>query len=201
MNDLAGRQFGRLRAMKPSPVRYRRNVRWVCRCDCGVEVIVTQGSLQNGHTKSCGCLRLERAEAINTIHGANREGARSPEYQAWANMKQRCENRKHPNYKQYGGRGITVCIKWSKDFSAFLADVGNRPSPQHSLDRFPNNDGDYAPGNVRWATTRQQHDNQRRPPTRFRGLDDEPMSWTDVGRILALSPETVRTLFTAAGVA
>jgi hypothetical protein len=79
----------------------------------------------------------------------------------WACMIQRCHNSRHPRFADYGGRGITVCERWRLSFEAFLEDVGLRPSKDHSLDRFPNNDGGYGPGNVRWATRREQQNNMR----------------------------------------
>jgi len=77
------------------------------------------------------------------------------EYQAWRNMRERCFNSNHPRFHRYGGRGITIASRWN-DFNQFLSDVGPRPSPKHSLDRYPNNDGNYEPGNVRWATAKEQ---------------------------------------------
>jgi|SRR5262249_26096956 len=85
----------------------------------------------------------------------------SAEFKAWENMIQRCYNTAHKSYSVYGGLGVVVCDRWRKDFTAFFADVGPRPSSQHSLDRFPNNAGNYEPGNVRWATTEEQNRNQR----------------------------------------
>jgi len=86
---------------------------------------------------------------------------RTPEYVAWVGMIQRCENRKLPDFPRWGGRGIRVCRRWRKSFAAFLADVGGRPSTLHSLDRYPRRDGNYEPGNVRWATKREQARNTR----------------------------------------
>jgi hypothetical protein len=94
-------------------------------------------------------------------HGAT-SGGPSGEYTAWVHMIGRCENPNDAKFASYAGRGIKVCEKWRRSFAAFLADVGPRPSPSHSLDRFPNNDGDYEPGNVRWATPSQQQRNTRR---------------------------------------
>jgi hypothetical protein len=86
---------------------------------------------------------------------------KAPEYKTWAKIKQRCHNPKDANYFRYGARGIAMCPKWRNNFEAFFADVGLRPSPSHSLDRFPNNDGGYEPGNVRWATITEQANNKR----------------------------------------
>lgn len=106
-------------------------------------------------SRSCG------AKQNNFLHGHAPQGHPSPEYIAWFNMHQRCGNRKHRAWKNYGGRGIKVCSKW-KDFRKFLADVGRKPHPKLTLDRYPDNNGDYKPGNVRWATRTQQMLNTRR---------------------------------------
>ena len=91
-------------------------------------------------------------------HGESNRGNPTPEYAAWAAMKQRCTNRNAPPFIHYGARGISVCERWMNSFEAFLADVGRRPSPKHSIDRI-DNDGDYEPGNVRWATRKEQRAN------------------------------------------
>jgi hypothetical protein len=97
---------------------------------------------------------------------------RTPEYQTWANIIKRCTNPKTPNYRYYGGRGIAICSRWRDSFQAFLADMGRRPSPRHSIDRYPNNDGHYEPGNCRWATAKEQRQNQRPRPPRTRCAND-----------------------------
>lgn len=94
-------------------------------------------------------------------HGHTRQLTRSSEHYAWTNMIQRCTNPKRADFHQYGGRGIKVCDEWLNSFAAFLSDVGSRPSPQHSLDRYPNLNGNYEPGNCRWATKDQQMQNTR----------------------------------------
>lgn len=93
-------------------------------------------------------------------HGQTANGKISPEHKAWAAIKQRCYNPNASKYKYWGGRGITVCERWLNSFENFLADMGKRPSDKHSLDRFPNKEGNYEPGNCRWATIEQQNENR-----------------------------------------
>lgn len=144
---------------------------WNCTCECGGAITVRSDGLleaakgeKASGVKSCGCLRRESVAAVgraNKTHGENpRIGERSPLYSIWNSMKQRCCNPKTKAYASYGGRGITVCDRWNNDFSAFREDVGEPPTPQHSLDRIDNDDG-YRPGNVRWATRTEQARNRR----------------------------------------
>lgn len=130
-------------------------VRWLCRCDCGAEVLVMSGHLNESNTTSCGCALRDVLVERNTTHGATG----TPEHEIWRGMKERCEN---PNTKQfcdYGGRGISICDRWG-DFAAFIQDMGPRPSPLHSIDRIDTN-GNYEPGNCRWATDKEQSLNKR----------------------------------------
>jgi hypothetical protein len=139
--DKTGLKYGRLTA-----VRYVGNGRWLCRCDCGVEKEFLTHNLGR-HATSCGCYIREVTIARNTTHGQ----AHTVEYRAWCAMRRRCTD--------YGGRGIRVAPEWDASFERFIADVGPRPSPLHSLDRIDNN-GNYEPGNVRWATRQQQSANR-----------------------------------------
>jgi hypothetical protein len=143
--DLTGRRSGRLTAVRL--VQYGARSRWLCRCDCGGTCELVPYYLKTQHIKSCGC--------IHERHGM----IRTPEYACWSGLRQRCENPKSLSYHNYGGRGIKVCPQWKK-FGQFLADMGRRPSPLHSLDRKDVN-GDYEPRNCRWATQREQSSNRR----------------------------------------
>lgn len=128
---------------------------WACACACGTRRAVVADSLVSGKSVDCGCGRLERVAQKLRTHGQRHH----PLYDVWTAMLQRCENPGNKRYADYGGRGIKVCAHWH-DFAAFLADVGMRP-PGKSIDRFPNNDGDYEPGNFRWATQKEQVANSR----------------------------------------
>jgi len=154
----AGMRFGFLTVVREAMPR-DRNRKFICRCDCGQERKVHLSALRHGLTTSCGHVRADKARARYT-HGETRGGRSTPEYTAWGSMITRCENPNVHNYASYGGRGVRVCSAWRGDFAAFLAHVGRRPSPRHSIDRI-DNDGNYEPGNVRWATTAQQNRNQR----------------------------------------
>ncbi len=134
--------------------KYGGQIECECSCACGSGLrLYRLTSLQVGHTKSCGCWNA----ASRITHGQTQ----ASEYRAWCAMKARCLNTKTGCYKNYGGRGITVCDEWRDSFKAFFAHIGPRPSPNHSIDRYPDNNGNYEPGNVRWATAPQQRRNSR----------------------------------------
>lgn len=160
-DDLTGQKFSRLTVTALSNERDAdRGAKFECLCTCGSRVTVSRKSLIQGNTKSCGCWKREessiRLTELKTTHGMTG----STEYNIWANMIQRCTNPASQAYNDYGGRGIAVCDRWKGSFEAFYADMGPRPSPDHTLDR-RNTDGNYEPGNCRWVTWDVQQNNRR----------------------------------------
>lgn len=152
--DLTGHRFCRLVVLECAGKDRFSNLIWKCQCDCGNICEVAGHSLNSGRTKSCGCLKKERVCKRNKSHGMSK----SPEYDIWKAMLQRCENPNCKSFSDYGGRGIKVCQSWHK-FENFYRDMGKRPEGL-SIDRI-NNDGNYEMGNCRWATKEEQSNNSR----------------------------------------
>lgn len=160
-----GARYGRLVVLheasshtKPSGQKSRM---MYCRCDCGTEITASLSNLKRSNTLSCGCLQREIIGQSAMRHGHSKGDIKSAAYTAWVNMRERCSNPMSTSFKTHGARGITVCDSWSQSFERFLSDMGERPSSKHSLDRYPNNDGNYEPGNCRWATSKEQNRNKR----------------------------------------
>ncbi len=163
--DFIPETFGRLTTVGPRfrlPVNARQHHKWfqVSKCICGYFTVVCCSQLKSGNTKSCGCLKAVTTIERSTTHGRTN----SPEYISWIAMRQRCQYVKAQNYKSYGGQGVSVYADWNNangGFEQFYAHVGAKPTPNHEIDRYPDKDGNYEPGNVRWATRTEQNRNRK----------------------------------------
>jgi hypothetical protein len=171
----------------------RQRRRWLCRCDCGSEKLVLAQSLrfalrsETGGSRSCGCLATERS----LRHGHNRCCRPSAEYTAWLAAKKRCFNPRNSSYGHYGRRGISMCSRWARSFEAFLSDMGPKPDPSHSLDRI-DPEGNYQPGNCRWASPSVQARNKRN--VRWYDFCGEHLILAEVAARLGITRNAARAL-------
>jgi hypothetical protein len=153
--DLTGQRFGQLVAIEY--IKSSKRSKWLCVCDCGKETNVITDNLTRGHTTSCGCIRPKALLKAVTKH----EMCHTKVYHAWNAMRSRCINENNSKYPIYGGRGIKVCDRWVDSFENFYEDMGEPPTPKHSIDRIDVN-GNYEPSNCKWSTQKEQCNNQRR---------------------------------------
>lgn len=180
-------EYGRLRVIGDGPVQiYKSGTRrsWRLRCECGNEITADRTSVKQGKIRSCGCLRRELAADQCRKHGLSHK----PEFHVWLNMRRRCNDPKNNAFDRYGALGIKVCDEWQNDFAAFFSHVGPRPTPKHSLDRIQS-EGNYEPGNVRWATAIEQNSN-RKSARKFL-LDGKRMTLREVCQARGLNHDTV----------
>jgi hypothetical protein len=177
--DLTGRGFGRLTVIAFGG-RTKSRKFWLCRCTCGTETRMREDGLVAGN-QSCGCLTTEVSAAngkASTKHGHTSRGKRSRTYVSWVKMRRRCLVPADEHYRLYGGRGITVCRRWLI-FENFLADMGERPEGT-TLDRYPDKNGNYEPGNCRWATQKEQCNNTRlNVMVEYQGVTKTATQWAE----------------------
>lgn len=173
--------------IKKAGVDNRRYLTWLCKCDCGSDVIVRGSNLRNGNTKSCGCIRKERTKMLNFVTGLTK----SRLHRIWSGMKTRCYNDNALAYKDYGGRGIAVCEEWKYEFKPFH-DWAMSHGYSHGLtiDRIDNN-GNYCPENCRWVTMREQSRNTRR--TKFITHNGESHCVAEWAEKYNISPGTLNS--------
>lgn len=183
---LQGQRFGLLTVLRRAtgnerPPGKNKPSRWICRCDCGVERGFRGTYLLDGRSKICG-QNGHRTQLLSALH--------QPEYSSWSGMRRRCLNPKSPRYKHYGARGIMVCDRWRGSFDNFFIDMGERPTTKHSLERIDNN-GNYEPGNCRWATDKEQRRNTQR--TVFVEFDGHRISLADYCEITGIKRNTIKS--------
>lgn len=168
MLDLTNKKFNRLTGIKPVGKTKDNKIIWLFKCDCGNLKELIGREVKSGHVKSCGCLNIERITSMgkaNKTHGHASGGKLSKTYMTWDAMKARCLNPTHKYYKDYGGRGITICGRWldkNKGYSNFLEDMGEKPENK-SLNRIDNDKliSGYSPRNCCWSTQKEQCRNKR----------------------------------------
>ena len=165
--DITGQTFNKLTVLGPVKRDLHKKILWLCLCICGKEVTTRALSLKRGKIKACGCDRPARGMSD------------SREYKTWMSMKMRCYNKNDKAFKNYGGRGISVCERW-EIFGNFFDDMGYKPTLRHSIDRI-DNDGDYSPENCQWATAKMQVRNTRRTPQiTYKGKTRSVAEWSEI---------------------
>ena len=188
--DMTGWVFGRLTVIGPTRrvvAHKHTRVHWLCRCACGAETEVPGVRLRRGGQVSCGCYRREIVHTVNRTHGQTATGRASKDYRSWQDMRARCNRKTSANYHNYGGRGITIDPRWDT-FEQFIADMGPKPTPDHTIDRIDVNKG-YGPENCRWLLKSEQAKNLRKNiHVTYNG---RTMIASDWAREVGLNPNTL----------
>ncbi len=185
--DLTGQKFGYLTVLQKTGERTHgksKAIIWKCVCDCGQICYVSTNKLKSGHTKSCGCYAKKIASDTHRIHGDRQTRL----YNIWVRMKQRCENPYDAAYRDYGGRGISVCKDWSNYIGFRNWAVSHGYSDSLTIDRV-NNDGNYCPENCRWATRKEQSRNRRN--NRYITANGEKHLMEDWAQITGIDKRTI----------
>lgn len=180
----AGMKYGHVTVLDEWEDRPNGGCRWKYRCDCGREDFAWPESMERNKNFSCQECRKDVLRKLRTIHG----GRYTHKYQVWRHMRARCDDPRHKSYKDYGGRGIKVCPQWY-DFAVFDADTGEFPGKGYSIERI-NNNGNYEPGNVKWATAQEQLNNQRR--NKFLTYNGKTQTYAQWGRELGIDRTRIR---------
>ena len=179
-----GAVYGRLTVIS------QKNRRVLCSCSCGsAPREYAKHHLLSGATTSCGCRRKEVSSKLGETRNLKHGRSHTPEFSSWTGMLGRCHVPTNKDYHRYGARGIYVCGRWRESFENFLADMGERPSPAHSVDRWPDNDGPYSPENCRWATVKEQARNRRN--TRYVVFNGEEATLAECSERFGICGETV----------
>lgn len=164
--NLTGQKFGMLTAIRPTGEKHRSFNLWEFSCDCGNKLVRAGAVVKFGTIKSCGCFTGALISKARTTHGltvgrtASSDKTLPKEYRVWLGIKNRCSNQNDASYQEYGARGVCVFEGWLNDYAEFYKHIGPCPSEQHSIDRTDSKEG-YVPGNVRWATPKEQANNRK----------------------------------------
>jgi hypothetical protein len=195
--NIKDQEFGHLTALRRAGSSASGRALWECRCRCGTVKVIPAKLLRSGHTISCGCQGSRATIGSRTTTHGETKNEPTLEYTAWCVMIARCHSPNSAGFAKYGAAGISVCGKWRNSYPEFLGDMGRKPTPRHSLDRFPNQAGNYEPGNVRWATAQQQARNLRTNRNiECWGITQCLSAWAEQ---IGINPSTLHTRLSSCG--